>query len=344
MPRKLCITTILAVLAAFAGGAATSAGETVLYVFTWKDYFDGEAVRRFEQSHDCRVEFNYYDSNEAIVGALRGGGHDVITPAPTIAAQLKSAGLVRNLDHALLPNLKYVERAPYGLTEDMEMLYSVPYTITVTGVGYNRKLVPPEVLGSWDIFSRKNLPMAMLNDPREIIGAGLKFLGHDINSTNPEEIAAAGRVIKEWKGNLVSFDVDDAKEGLRTGALAAIQAYNGDAAMLIDDNPDIGFFVPKEGSALNSDEFVIGADCDQPELAHAFIKHFLDPEIAAMNMEGIFYLMPNHEAMNKVSPRFRNNPALNIPEAVVAKCEPVLGVGDAIDLYDQAFLDVIVGK
>lgn len=344
MSGKLFSVIIAAVMATSIGAAGAGDAANTLYVFTWRNYFGPEAVRRFEERYDCRVEFDYYESNDMISGMLRsGGGYDIITPAPTVAAQLREEGLILDLDHSLLPNIEFVERSPYGLVEDAEMRYSVPYTLSVTGVGYNKKLASADAIGSWSIFSRKGRPMAMLNDAREIIGAGLKFLGHSINSTDPREVAAAGRVVKGWKRNIRAFDVEAAKAALRDGSMSAIQAYNGDIAMLIAENPDIGFFVPREGSALNSDGFVIGADCRQIELAHAFINHFLDPDVAAVNMEAIHYLMPNPEAMKKMSDGIRNNPALNIPEEALAKCEPILGVGDAIDMYDQVFLDIVIG-
>ena len=337
---------IPAVMLFAALGVPAAAGERILHVYTWDSYFDQEAIRRFEERNGCSVEFNYYDSNETMHQTLRaGGGYDVITPPPNTAAALYAEGLLRRLDHARLPNLEHLERGTPVLGQDPMLMYSVPYTVTVTGVGYNRELVAADATGSWAIFAdaRYRGKMTLLNDMREALGAGLKYLGYGINSVDPEEVRAAGDVVEAWKVNIAAFEVDAAQKGLRDGKFLAIQAYNGDIALIIDEHPEIGFFVPAEGSALNADCFVIGSDSEDADLAHAFINHFLDPEIAAMNMESTYYYMPNTGAIEKISPRLRNNPAFDIPADIVAKCELILNLGAKHSLYDAAWEEVLFG-
>ncbi len=344
LPALLC-SLLLPLFAAPAGEA-----KRVLNIYTWEDYFDPEAVRLFEEKHDCRVEFDYYDSNETMFESLHGNdGYDLITPPPNVAVQLNDDGWLLPLDHALLPNRKYLDRSSPSMSHDPDMKFSVPYTFTVTGVGYNKQMVPPDALGSWAIFADKRFHkrMAMLNDMRETIGAGLKFLGHSLNSVAPAEVAAAGKVVEGWKGNLTMFDVDHAREGLRSGTLAAIQAYNGDIAMISSgrDDDDIAFFVPKEGSALNADVFVIPSDTTDADLAYAFINHFLDPEMAAKNMESIHYYMPNPEALSRLGAELREHGAFNIPRDIIDKCEVVRNLDSAKrTLYDQAWSKVLLAE
>ena len=326
---------------------AAENGTPVLHVYTWEDYFAPEAIRIFEERNGCRVEFDYYDSNETMLTTLsEGGGYDVMTPDPATAAFLNRTKKLHSLDHSLLPNLKYLDRKTSALTEDPGMRYSIPYTVTVTGVGYNRTQVEPEAIGSWEIFSDRRLAkrMTMLNDMREVLGASLKHLGYSLNSINPAEVKTAGEVILDWKRNLALFEVDKAKEGLRNGKFVAIQAYNGDVVSIMEENPDIDFFVPSEGSSLNSDDFVIGVDSPVPGLAHAFINHFLDPGIAAMNMESVKYFMPNPEALSKLPPRLRQNSAFNVPGDTIAKCEVIRNLGDDTSLYDATWEQILIGK
>lgn len=325
--------------------ASAAEADRVLHIYTWADYFDPATVRMFEEKHGCRVEFDYYDSNDTMYSVLSdSGGYDVMTPASNTAASLFEKGVLLRLDHSLLPNLAFLDADTPGLLQDPEMLYSVPYTITVTGVGYNRKLVPADAAGGWDVFGRSDLAgrMTMLNDMRETLGAGLKFLGYDINSVNPEEVREAGRLILGWKRNLAMFDVDQARAGLRDGTYAAVQTYNGDVAALISRNPDIGFLVPKEGSALNSDDFVVAIDTEVPDLAHAFINHYLDPEVAALNMASIYYFMPNPAALKKLPPELRDNPAFAITDDVIARCEMIRNLGGAREHYDEAWEKVLL--
>ena len=344
------ITTVfipLLLLAAFAPGAVFAGDARVLHVFTWEGYFAPETVRLFEERNRCRVEFDHYDSNDTMFAMLAdGGGYDVITPVANLATQMARAGHILPLDRALLPNLKYLDRKTVHLKPDTETLFGVPYTVTVTGVGYNRRLVPEDALGSWRIFDNGAFgkKMTMINDVREAVGAALKLLGYSINTVDATEIRAAGEVVKKWKRNLAAFEVDRAKEGLRGGTFAAIQAYNGDVALIIADNPEIGFYIPREGSALNADDFVIGADTAVSDLAHAFINHYLDPEIAAMNMAAIYFYMPNPEALEKLAPELRDNPAFMISDDIMAKSEMIIAVEDEQGLYDEVWSDILLSQ
>lgn len=330
----------------FALSAAGAGERRVLYVFTWENYFDPAEIAAFEEQNDCHVEFEHYDSNETMVETLSaGGGYDVITPTPNSAVSLRDMGALASLDHSLIPNLANLDRETAGLSIDPEMTYSIPYTVTVTGIGYNRTLVPEDALGSWNILadSRIGRKTAMLNDMREVIGAALKYLGYPLNSTDPAHIRAAVDVVRQWKKNVVMFDVDRAKADLQGGKLSAIQAYNGDIANIMPNNPDIAFFVPKEGAAINADVFTISADSENRDLAHAFINHFLDAEVARRNMLYVRFYMPNLPALDKMDAESKRQIALDVPKEIVEKCEMLRSVGANRDLYDRAWEEILIG-
>jgi spermidine/putrescine transport system substrate-binding protein len=257
-----------------------------------------------------------------------GGGYDVITPSSYMAAVMDRQGMLKPLDHSLLPNLGNVDKNSARMIEDPQMRYSVPYTRTVTGVGYNARLVKEADLGSWAIFANPAYAkrMTMLNDMREAIGAALKYLGHSLNTTDAAELRAAGEVLAGWKRQLAGFDVDEAKKGLGEGELLVIHGYNGDVALLMEENKDIDFYIPREGSAVTSDDFVVAADSPVADLAHAFINHMLDPEVARINMESIRYFMPNPAAA-MLSPELRESRAFNVADDILAKCEVIRSLG-----------------
>ncbi len=336
-------TTGLSLLLVFFAALAASAhaGERVLYLYTWSDYFDSDVIYRFEQENNCHVAIDYFDSNEAMYAKLRagGGGYDLITPSSYMSSVMQRQGMLRALDHALLPNLGNMDRNFLRFTEDPAMAYSVPYTRTVTGVGYDAERVDAADLGGWDIFGKTAYAtrMTMLNDMREAIGAALKHLGHSLNTTDEKELAAAGDVLAGWKRQLAKFDVDEAKIGLAAGEFFAIQGYNGDVALVMEENPAISFYIPEEGSSLASDDFVIAADSPNVELAHAFINHMLEPEIAAVNMESVRYYMPNPKAVSMLGDDIRTNRAFNVDESVMQKCEVIRDLGEENAKYAKVW-------
>ncbi|MCC8190900.1 MAG: extracellular solute-binding protein, partial [Planctomycetes bacterium] len=147
------------------------------------------------------------------------------------------------------------------------------------------------------------------------------------------ELAQAGDLIQSWKSNLAKFDVDEAKIGLGAGEFLVVHAYNGDVALIMEENPDIGFYIPEEGSSFAADDFVITAASPEADLAHAFINHFLDPDNAAANMESIRYFMPNPAAVAMLDDDLRENPAFNVPDEVMGNCEVIRDLGEDNNKY-----------
>lgn len=324
----------VAVVAAMVWALASwiCAGERVLHVYTWSDYFDSEVLRQFEIDNACRVAVDYFESNESMYAKIKagGGGYDVITPSSYMSAVMDKQGMLIPLDHALLPNLPNIDRNFTRLTEDPEMRYSVPYTRTVAGVGFNSRRVAKADRGSWDIFDNPAYAkrMTMLNDMRETIGAALKYHGYSLNTTDDEELARAGATLARWKRNLAKFDVDEAKIGLGAGEFLVIHGYNGDVALIMEEADDVDFYIPREGASVASDDFVVMADSPNVDLAHAFINHLLDPEMARENMESIRYFMPNPKAVEMLDPTLRDNHAFSVDDDIMEKCEVIRDLGE----------------
>lgn len=322
-------------------------GKPTLYVYTWEDYFSPDAIRRFEEKHGCVVEFDYYDSNDAMVEHLRGGGgYDIMTPPGQTVETLFREGIIRHLEHELIPNLKNIHPYIPNLTPDVRMRYSVPFTVSVTGVGYNPHMVPPDISESWELFNDRRLAgeITLMNDMRETFAAALLFLGHSINTLDAKEIAQAENLLRTWKRNIAIFAVNEATDGLRDSRYSAAQCYDGDIGYISQDNKDIRFFVPREGAPINSDNFVICSDSESPRLAHAFIDHFLEPEIAAENMRTIKFFMPNRTALDLLGDAAGAFPLFTMPPEIRDRCEVLRHLdADAFARYDEAWERVLMG-
>ena len=308
-----------------------------LHIYTWSGYLDSDVINGFQKKYNCKVWVDSFDSYGEMLATVTASkdNYDIVTPTSFMAARLYQSGLLLKIDHAKIPNLKNLDPAVLGLTDDPDMHYSVPYAITAAGIGYNRRLISREHLGSWALFAVSAYAgrMTMLLDMREAVGAALRYLGYSLNTRNPLELAEASKLLLRWKKNLVGFDVEEAKSGLAEGRYAAIHAYNGDVALLMKDNPDLDFFIPKEGSSLTVDEFVICADTPVSDLAHAFINYMLDPVVAEVNMESTMFYMPNLLAQRRLNPALKKNPAFGITAEVLTNCEVVHDLDDTIDNY-----------
>lgn len=347
---RLAAVLALCALAAWVGSAPVHAGEekTILRICAWSDFFDLQVLADFEERYDCVVAIDTFDSNEAMLEDIQDGSgepYDIVTPSSYMSSEMHRLGLLRSLDHALIPNLANLDAAFLAALPDPEMRYSVPYTRTVTGIGFNRQALGN--LGkTWSVFGRRELAgrMTMLDDVRESMGAALKHLGYSLNTTDANELARAGDLLLDWRRNLAKFEVDEGNIGLGSGEYLAVHGYNGDLALLMEENDDIDFFVPEEGSAISVDDLVIMDVSGNRELAHRFINHLLDIDNAAMNMEGIRYYMPVPAAIAKLGPDLRENHAFAVPAETLDNCEQIRDLGTANELYLQEWARVKAGE
>jgi len=325
LTRALAAAALLGLL------AGCGAKETpTLHVYTWADYVKPELVQRFEKERQCKVVIDTFDSNESMYAKLKAGasGYDVITPSSYFVSIMWQQGMLLDLDHAKLPNIKNVDPGYLHLAIDSAMAHSVPYMLTNTGIAYLKSKVKDPV-ASWAMFERPDLKgrVTMLNDARETIGAALKFLGYSLNTTDSLELEKAKDVVIRWKKQLAKFESEQYKSGLASGEFLLAHGYSGDILQAQLENPDIAFFAPREGLSIACDDLVILKDSRQAELAYAFIDFLHQPDVAAENSLAISYLCPNAAAYAKLPPDFMNNPAVRLAPEVEAKCEVIRDLG-----------------
>ncbi len=323
--------TVLAfLLAGSVGAAACQKPVPVLHVYTWADYVKPELVQRFEAQHKCKVVIDTFDSNESMFAKIKAGatGYDVVTPSSYMVSVLHAQGLLQPLDASLVPNRKNVDPEYLEIALDPEMHHSVPYMLTNSGLAYLKSKVKDPV-PSWAMLDRADLKgrMTMLNDMRETIGAALKSLGHSLNTTDEKQLAEARDVVVRWKRNLAKFENEQYKTGIASGEFLLAHGYSGDILQVQEENPDVVFVVPQEGTSVSCDDLVIPKSAKETALAHAYVNFLHDPDVAAENSNFISYLCPNAPAYAKLDPEIRDNPAVFMDKAVRAKSEVIRDLG-----------------
>lgn len=323
-------------LSALVSLASCSRAKPTLNIYTWADYFNPALIQRFEKEFDCRVIIDTFDSNESMYAKLKAGasGYDLLTPTSYMVSLLNSQGMLQPLDHRLLPNLIHIDPEYLQQAIDKTMDHSVPYMIVNTGLAYLKSRVP-DFVPSWSMFDREDLRgrMTMLNDMRETIGAGLKFLGYSLNSVSEEELQKAKAVVLRWKKNIAKYENEQYKTGVASGEFLLVQSYSGDILQVQRENPDVMFTIPAEGTAISVDDLVIPREAKEVRLAHAFINFLHDPSVAAENVSFLCYLSPNKDCYALLSPELRNNPALFLSSEIRARSEIVADLGPANALY-----------
>ena len=293
--------TAQAKAAAEAAGFTPSGDGGTLHVYTWSDYISPDVLASFEKALGVKVVIDTFDSNEAMYAKLKAGGtgYDLITPSSYQIKTMAREGMIDKLDHSKLPNVKKnFDPSFEKQILDPGFTYSVPYAVTYTGLAYRKDKMPEGAdVDSWAIIGNPAMKgrVSLLDDIREVIGIGLMYLGHSVNSTNPAEIDAAVEQILKWRVNIRKFDAESYKTEVASGATWIGHGYSTDVTQVIvgDEESgapardDIGFALPKEGFSIAFDEMVVAKSAKRKDLAYAFMNYIYDGDVAKVNMEYI---------------------------------------------------------
>ena len=330
-----------------------------LHIYTWSDYIAPEVIQGFEKALGVKVVVDTFDSNEAMYAKLKAGGtgYDIMTPSSYQIAQMAKEGMIDRIDHARCPNVKKNFDSSFaGQIIDPTFAYNVPYTVTYTGFMYAKDKLPAGAdVASWQILENPAFRsrITLLDDIREVIGAGLMSLGYSINSTNPAEIDKAVAQVLKWKTNSRKFDAESYKTEVASGATWIGHGYSTDATQIIvgDEDEgmaprdDIGFALPKEGFTIAFDEMVIAKDARRKDLAYAFINYIYEGDVAKVNMEYICGPNPVKPGIDRLEPDYRK--LIVLDEAQIARGQVLRGFQDKPEvqgLYNKAWDRIKAGE
>ena len=316
-----------------------------LHIYTWSDYIAPEVIEGFEKANNCKIVVDTFDSNETMYAKLKAGGtgYDIITPSSYLVETMAKEGLIKEIDHAKCPNVKK-NFDPSFATQilDPSFKYNVPYAVTYTGFMYAKDKIPAGAdVASWTILANPALKgkVTLLDDIREVIGAGLMANGFSCSSANPAEIDKAVETVLAWRGNIRKFDAESYKTEVASGATWLGHGYSTDTTQVIlgdedegmESRDDIGFALPKEGFSIAFDEMVIAKDAPAVDLAYAFIDYVYDGENAKANMEYIMGPSPVKPGIEALEGDYR---------ALITLTPEQIAVGQVIRPLDDAAMEL----
>ncbi len=318
-----------------------------LHIFCWADYIAPELISKFEKENGCRVVYDTFDSNEALVAKLQSGatGYDLLFPSHYVIRTLADTGKLEKLDKSKLTILDHLDpdvvaQLPEGVSD-----YAVPYTMSYTGIGYNNETVK-DFEPSWTMFERTDLQKraTLLDDKREVIGAALLTLGLDPNSTDDADLAKAKVLIKKWLGNVSKLENEQYKNGIASKEFFLVMGYSGDMMQVMDENPHVSFEIPREGSLMSCDMMTIPSTAKNRDLAYKFINFIHEPDNVVVNTEYTFYLCPNKDAYDILPDEIKENPAVFVDRETLEKCRFTVDQGAGEAKFNKLWEDLKAGR
>ena len=315
-----------------------------LNIYTWTTYISPRVVRGFEREFHCKVNYDLYDSNEALLAKLQAGNvdYDLVMPTDYMVEILIQQGLLARLDKSRLSSAwANVDPRFLGLSCDPRNDYSVPYAWGTTGLAYRADLVQENV-DSWAVMfdPRFRGHILLLDDMREVFGMALKKLGYSLNSTNPEEIRQARDLLLAQKPLVKGYNSSNFEQDLMAADAWIAQAYNGNLTFAMRDEPRIRYVIPKEGCTISVDSACIPRQAPHQDLAHQFINYAHRPEVAGAFINDSGFNSPNRWAASRVEPWILAEPAIFPPPASLTRCEFMRDIGPIVALYDRYWTEI----
>ncbi|MCF8069399.1 MAG: spermidine/putrescine ABC transporter substrate-binding protein [Desulfobacterales bacterium] len=330
----------------FAPGMVWGAEEKKLNVYNWDTYIGEDTIYNFSKEFGMKVQYDLYANNEELFSKLKEGnpGFDLIFPSDYLVETMIKLDKLVPLDHSKIPNKKHIDPDPNfsDPTFDPGLKYHMPYMWGTMGIGYRKSKfkTPPDswkVLLDSDEYSGK---ISLLADQRSTIGITLKYLGYSMNSVNPKEIAEARDLLIKQKKHIKSFAEDNGQDLLLSGECDAVMEWSGDIVQVMNEDDDLAYIVPKEGSNVWQDTMCIPTGAPHPGNSHTFINYILDPKVNAEITKFIQFATPNKSAKQYLPKEDLENPAIYAPPEVIAKSETTMDVGDDARLYDEAWIAI----
>ena len=287
-------------------GSQPYAGQT-LHVYNWGEYTGENIISGFEELTGAKVVMDNFDSNEQMyIKVANGDAYDVLVPSDYMIQRMMQEKMLQKLEPETRKEcLGELADAIKGLPYDPKNEYSIPYFWGTVGIVYDKTKVSKEDLekDGWDIFLDQKFKgdIYLYDSERDSFMMALKALGYSMNTTSEDELNAAYnwliQCVQTMDPEIVTDEIIDNMAQARK-ALGLI--YSGDAAYVMSENENMGFYMPTSGTNLWSDAMVIPKNAKNPKLANEFIRYITSYDAAMDNSSYVGYTSPNKEVMEEL--------------------------------------------
>ena len=314
--------------------------EPKLNFYNWDTYTGKTTLADFKAATGVAVKMSLFATNDELFSKLRAGnpGFDLIVPSNEYVTRMVISDMLAPLDHAKIPNRANLLPAFQTPDFDPGRRYSMPYTWLVLGIGYRKSKIDG-VPDSWKWVmdsDRYKGRIGLFSEADDLIELGAKYMGHSVRGIPAPMIDRVAQMYIRQKPNIKIFHNDEGQDLLLSGDIDIVMEYNGDIAQVMQEDPDLDFVVPREGSILNSDCMCIPKGAPRPDNAHQFINFMLDGRNGAEISNTIMYPTPNAAALALMPESYRSNTVIFPPPEAMARCEYAQFEGlKRAQLYDE---------
>lgn len=301
-------------------GSADKYPNGKVYVYNWGEYIDPETLDMFEKETGIQVIYDEFDTNETMYPKVEAGAsnYDVVCPSDYMIQKMIDNDLLQELNWDNIPNAKANIGAQYyeqSEAFDPGNRYAVPYCWGTVGILYNKTMVD-EPVTSWSILRDEKYADSILmqDSVRDLFMVGLKSLGYSMNSTDKKELNEAKDLLIQQKPLVQAYVIDQVRDKMIGNEAALGVIYSGEAIFTQRENPDLEYVIPKEGTNVWIDGWVIPKNAENVENAEKFIDFMCRGDIALLNFDYITYSTPNTAAQALIEDDDIRNSKIAFPD------------------------------
>jgi len=343
--KRGIVFTLLAVIL-FTLAACGNGDKVTLRVFNWGEFNDPDIPRLFEEETGIAVLMEYFTTNQDMYARVvnQGAEFDVLFPSDYMVERLIIEGRLAPLNFENIPNIRYLHHYFNDLPFDPAMRYHVPYMWGVFGIVYNTTMID-EPVTSWNILWDERFAgnMYMYDAARCTLGVALRVLGFSQNTRNITQLHAARDLLLAQRPMVRSYQGDLIRDSMIAGGAALAPIYSGCAWWMMDENPDLNFVVPVEGTQFFVDNMVIPITTRHQREAEMFINFMMRPDIALLNAEYIGYSTTNAAALAMLDEEWQQSEVYWPTGEIMLRTEMFRDLGDFREEYYTAFMMVLMG-
>ena len=330
-------SAFIVILAMYFGGVFTRKNNQ-LFVYNAGEYLDPEVIEMFEAETGIEVVYDEFETLEIMYAKMvqDDGAYDVICPSDYMIAKMIENGMLQELDLDQIPNRKNIgeQYMEASRSFDPDNTYSVPYCWGTVGILYNKTMVDDPV-NSWDIlWDERNSGQILMQDSiRDAFMVALKRRGFSLNTKDPGELELATEDLIAQRPLVQAYVIDQARDKMIGGEAALAVTYSGEVLYAQNENPDLEYSVPDEGSNVWIDSWVVTKKAKNPEAAMKWIDFLCRPEIALMNFDFVTYSTPNIKARELIEDENVRNSEVAYPgNDILKRCDAYSYLGEDGDL------------
>ena len=320
-----------------AAAATVKKGTGKVIVYNWGEYIDPEVLEMFEEETGIEVVYEEFETNEIMYPKVSAGGvaYDVVCPSDYMIDKMIQNDLLAEINWDNVPNIGNIGDSYMKWSSEFDPgnKYAVPYCWGTVGILYNKTMVDGEI-DSWDVLWDEQYKdnILMQDSVRDALMVALKRAGYSQNTTNEEELKEATDALIEQKPLVQAYVIDQVRDKMIGDEAAIGVIYSGEAIYTQRENENLEYVIPKEGSNVWIDAWVIPKNAPNKENAEAFINYMCRPDIALMNFDYITYSTPNEAARELIEDEDIRNSTIAFPtDEMLENCETFLYLGDEVE-------------